>query len=753
MNAPDNQSPSSVLRIARLVIAIAATAGLPVGALAQSTPGSSSQWNVFPTAPLTDIPSTLPNSPTLIKSLGDAAEYVLRWEPPVNAKAWRRRRPEVERAFRKAIGLEKLPERTPLNVRVVARHDFGDYSVENVIFESRPGFPVTANLYRPKPPAKGKRPAILCPIGHYLTPGKTADDVQTRCIKLTQLGFVVLVYDAIGQGERMFPGNIHHDAGYALLPLGETIAGWMVWDSIRAIDYLLTLEDVDPQRIGVTGNSGGGLNTLFTAALDDRVRAAVVVGFTFEFNNWLKYAGAHCTCTHLPGMFRGMEWFEIAGLIAPRAVMMLQGENDGIFPISGARRAGHNTEVIYSLLRQPGRARFVELPGQPHAYSRPYRERMYGWMARWLLGNGHGEPFAEGDVQPLPELDARLLCDAEGSVMAKAPTVVDLTTERALQAIGKLRAGGSNEARQSVRRWVADLTAPPDSQPHFLAPNARGKTPVPGGSLEKISFASEDGQRIPGLLWLPGPATTPAQTIVIVDDRGKSAVAESGLVQPLMESGFAVLSVDVRGRGETLGRYGPRYDTNFRLVANQTLFGQPLAGRRAFDLTRALDCLSLRKEMRTNAVTVVGIGDDVLPVLLAAATDPRIQQVAVARYVHSFVSQMRARTPPARDKMAEAWNDPQLNGRVNCGDYEVDFGSVIPFALEHADVPDIAALLAPRRLLFCQARDNGAPDAELVRSRFRRVVESTGNNRTQYAADHSLDAAVLLDWLRIENKP
>ncbi|PYV37953.1 MAG: acetylxylan esterase, partial [Acidobacteria bacterium] len=84
------------------------------------------------------------------------------------------------------------------------------------------------------------------------------------------MGFVVLTYDAIGHGERLIQGNTHHEAGFALLPLGETIAGWMVWESMRAIDYLLTLPEVDPEHIGITGNSGGGLNTLFTSALDER---------------------------------------------------------------------------------------------------------------------------------------------------------------------------------------------------------------------------------------------------------------------------------------------------------------------------------------------------------------------------------------------------------------------------------------------------------------------------------------------------
>src|SRR5579863_329961 len=332
--------------------------------------GQDPRWIVAPDGEALEISDVLPASPALVKSLGDAAEYVLRWKPPVDAAGWTVRRTEVERAFRKAVGLENLPERTPLNARITATHDMGDYIIRNVIFESRPEFPVTSNLYLPKSPAEGKRAAILCPIGHYLPAGKRTADIQARCIKLARLGFVVLVYDAIGHGERMVPGNIHHEAGYALLPLGETIAGWMVWDSMRGIDYLLTLPQVDPQRIGVTGNSGGGLNTLFTAALDQRVRAAVIAGYTFEFNNWLKYAGTHCTCTQLPGLFRAMEWFEIAGLIAPRPLMMLQGDHDDIFPISGARRSGRNTQAVYALLGHADHARFVEVPGQPHSHNR-----------------------------------------------------------------------------------------------------------------------------------------------------------------------------------------------------------------------------------------------------------------------------------------------------------------------------------------------------------------------------------------------
>ena len=715
--------------------------------LLAQTPTQDGAWAVTPGGQVWDQDNIVPNAPALIKSLGDAAEYVLRWKVPGDAVAWQRRRPEVERAFRKAIGLEVLPERSPLHARTTARHDMGDYTIENVIFESRPGFLVTANLYRPKAAALGKRAAILCPIGHYLTDGKRAVDVQSRCIKLARMGFVVLTYDAIGQGERNISGNIHHEAGYALLPLGQTIAGWMVWDSMRGIDYLLTQPDVDPQRIGVTGNSGGGLNTLFTAALDDRVRAAVVVGFTFEFNNWLKYAGAHCTCTHLPGMFRGMEWFEIAGLIAPRALMMLHGDHDGIFPISGARRAGHATEAIYALTGHPGEARFTELAGQPHAYSRPYRETMYGWMAAHLLGEGSGEPIPEGDVHPLDEKDARLRCDPEGGIMSHSPTVVQLARQEAMDAIAKMPVSITDKNRTTYEEWTRTLTLAPHIPPCYLAPHAGKATPVPSGVLEKISFVSEDGEPILGLLWLPAQRTAPARTVIIADSRGKQAVAQSDLVRPLLESGMAVFAVDLRGRGETLGHMGPDWDTNFRLVANQIEFGQPLAGRRAFDLLRTVDYVSSRRDLASEGLAVVGLGDDALPALLAAVADTRIQSVVVSGYFHSFISQMRPMQSPGDDQ-GQGWNDAQLKGILRTSDYEIDLGSVIPSALLTVDVPDLVALVAPRKVLFCQARDNAAPDSEAFVARFRQVTEVVGGNWIRYAPTQSLDGQTLLGWFQ-----
>jgi cephalosporin-C deacetylase-like acetyl esterase len=709
---------------------------------AQTAPDA---WNVAPAPTLVDRVNVLPNAPALIHSLGLAANLAQRHSAPSDLREWENRRPAVEAAFRQALGLQRLPERSPLQARTVSQLDRGAITIEKIIFESRPGFPVTANLYRPSRSSTTRRPAVLSPIGHFLSAGKTAPDVQARCLGLAHKGFVVLTYDAIGQGERMVMGNVHHEAGYALLPLGETIAGWMVWDSMRAIDYLQSREDVDPARIGITGNSGGGLNSLFTAALDPRVQAATVVGFTLEFSDWIRYGGTHCTCTHLPGLLRDLEWFEIAGLIAPRPLLMIQGEHDTIFPIQGASRAAEATELVYRLSGYSNSVRFLGLSGQPHAYTRPFREPMYEWMIQHLGGGPPSAQPSDAPLEPWPERDPRLLCHPEGRLPATTPTVVDLAASTARRLVARFPDPQLPERRAAVRTWVEQLTAPTAHPPAHLAP--RTVRPASGNAPEKLTFLSEPGVEIPALLWRSSSFTGRSPVVVLIADRGKAWTAESGLVEALLSARFAVFACDLRGRGESLSRYGPRHDINFRLIASQVLAGQPLAGRRAFDVQRVVDFLQLRPDLDTDNLAVIGIGDDALPVLLAAATDPRLKRVAIHDFLHSFASAILARPPVPVSDMGHAWNDPQLDGRLRAQAHTVDLGSVVPSVLEVADVPDVVALLAPRPLLACGFRDVQDADIAPLAVRFRNALRSPTANTSEYSPETPLDAAQLLAWL------
>lgn len=169
------------------------------------------------------------------------------------------------------------------------------------------------------------------------------------------------------------------------------------------------------------------------------------------------------------------------------------------------------------------------------------------------------------------------------------------------------------------------------------------------------------------MLW---PLNSIAQTVIIASDLGKKSVAESELPGRLLAAGYSVVAIDLRGRGETLGYFGAHYDTNYRLAGNQILMGQPLAGRRAFDLMRAMDFLASRTDLASNSIALIGLGDDALPALLAAAVDRRVQRLVLAKFDHSVLFRMRTRTPPPPGQMGDAWNDPQLLGRIRrnrCG--------------------------------------------------------------------------------------
>ena len=717
---------------------------LPLLVTSVSPAQDDSRWDVV--ANINDLAdwNIQPNSPALAKAMGDAAEYVLRWKAPGNAEDWRVRRPHVERALKKALGLTTLPERTPLNVRTVSSDDRGDYIVDNIIYDSRQGFPVTGNLYRPKVKT-GPRPAILSPIGHLLYDGKRDTEVQARSIKLAKMGFIVLSYDAIGHGERMVSGNNHHEAGFALMPFGEHVTGWMVWDSMRAIDYLISRPDVDPTRIGVTGNSGGGLNTLYTAAVDPRVAVAVITGYTFEFNNWIKYGGAHGTCSYIPDLFHEMEWFEIAGLIAPRPLLMLNGEDDGIFPLSGARKAANNTAAIYSVLGHNDRVRFYPVPKQRHGYSRPYREQMYGWMARHLFSKTHPGPVAEGRIETLQEDDPRLLCDPEGKLLSVAPSVVDLARKRGEELVGRMPARLAAPARDTLLDWVRDITAPPYTEPHNLMARHVEASTGPG-QPEKVYFVSEVGQHIPSLLWKPPTATAIQRVIIVADGGGKGSVAESDWLGPLREEGNAILAVDTRGRGETLGHMGNRTN-NYQLVSISIMAGHPLAGRRAFDLTRAVDFVAHHDDLPLEDVTLMGRNGDTLPALLAAVADPRVKRVIAEGYVSSFVSQMISPDLTTHEEILRHWNQALMRrGKIEGEYYTLDLASIIPSALEYGDIPHIAQLLSERKLLFIDAQDRHADDTEALRRRF--IDSACDVPNTACRPNDAVTADHVLEWLK-----
>jgi dienelactone hydrolase len=268
---------------------------------------------------------------------------------------WQQKRPRLHQEFLDMLGLWPLPEKTPLQAKITGTLERGDVLIEKLHFQSRPGLYVTANLYRPKK-VTGKLPAVVYVCGHSdrgRDGNKTA--YQDHPWWFANNGFVCLTLDTLQLGE--LPG-IHHgtyrEGRWWWQALGYTPAGVECWNGVRAIDYLTGRPEVDPDRIGVTGRSGGGATTFWIAAADERVKVAVPVSGMSDLKCYVndKIINGHCDCMFLVNLY-GWEWTTIAALVAPRPLLFANSDEDRIFPMDGNRRVMERLRGLYKLYGKP----------------------------------------------------------------------------------------------------------------------------------------------------------------------------------------------------------------------------------------------------------------------------------------------------------------------------------------------------------------------------------------------------------------
>ena len=295
------------------------------------------------------------------------------------------------------------PAKTALNPRITGTLDRPGYRIEKLTFESRRRLYVTANLYVPSAP--GRHPAILAPLGHS-TNGKAWPSYQKLFSNLARKGYVVLAYDPFGQGERIeYPGSRpgesliegggtgeHEYAGRRLVLLGANFGLFRAWDGIRGIDYLVTRPEVDPERIGCCGQSGGGTLTQFLAALDSRIRAAVVsMGNTedlAEANVEPPGSADDAEQNIVPALARGIDRADLLYAFAPRPLLMgitLHDAGHTYSPeyVSGSMDLVDEYKRVYGILNAGDRVS-LQATTVRHGYVYEMRRATYGWFNRWL---------------------------------------------------------------------------------------------------------------------------------------------------------------------------------------------------------------------------------------------------------------------------------------------------------------------------------------------------------------------------------
>ena len=545
---------------------------------------------------------------------------------PADRGEWEARRAGLKATLQKALGLDPWPERTPLNARVTGSAERGYYRIENVVFESRPGFVVTANFFVPLG-VEGPFPAVVVVPGHAMAEGKNYTLYLTAQLGLVRHGFAVLAYDPIGQGERKRPGY-DHPLGYGSFLVGRSNEGYIVWDTIRAIDYLCTRPEVDAERIGLTGNSGGGENTFYTTPFDERIRAAASFCFTCSYEAWLREGGNHCVCNHMPGLSSAMEQFEIVGLNAPRPFLAGNAVADPIFPIRGTRETLARAGRIYGFHGAPEAARGIEGPGG-HGWSPQLREATYGWFAKWLQSRGDGGPMAEAAVLDVPKPDDPILqcIKPESAWPETARTMVQLNRAEAERLIAALPTRAEDLAHGLAKVLGPDPAA-------FVPVGAVTSTiQWEGCQVEPLTIETEPGLRVAATLVTPGNARA-GQAAVLVTDGDRRHEVMAGIGKDLLAHGIRLLVVNPRGVGE---RAAPEN----HLASDAVMIGRPLFAQMVWDVRQCVAWLGQR-----------GVGDIALCgenacglLAVCAAVGTPVRGVATGGLPSSFVVGLADRNP------------------------------------------------------------------------------------------------------------
>jgi dienelactone hydrolase len=319
---------------------------------------------------------------------------------------WSHRREATKAKLLSALGLDPLPDRTPLDPQVTSVLDREGFRVLTVIFKALPGFYLTANLYLPRD-QKEKRPAVLYVCGHANDPSGAKVKYQHHPVWLAGRGYVVLVVDPIQISEIE---AIHHGTyRYGLWhwqALGYTPMGLEVWCAMRSIDYLQSRPEVDPEKIAMTGRSGGGTMTWFTMAADERVKCGVTANATGTVATHVRHdtLRGHCDCAFFINHPR-IDYTDAAALCAPRPLLVQSGQKDWIYPPEGYRPLGEKARRIYELHGAADRFREQDVDAE-HKDLPVFRTEAYRWFGRWLLGREPEESVPE-TVEKIPDADLR----------------------------------------------------------------------------------------------------------------------------------------------------------------------------------------------------------------------------------------------------------------------------------------------------------------------------------------------------------
>lgn len=581
-----------------------------------------------------------------------------------------------------------LPDKTPLNARVTHVIDRGAYRIENIVFESRPMFLVTGNCYLPKGRA-GPLPAVLGVCGHSAN-GKAIEAYQSFAQGLARLGYVVLIIDPVGQGERLqyldglgksryaIGTGEHIQMGNQQTLVGEFLGTWMAWDGIRGLDYLLSRPEVDPKHIGVTGNSGGGTQTTWLCGLESRwtmaAPACFVTSFRRNLENELPADTEQCPPRALA---LGLDHADFLAALAPKPTIILAQEKD-YFDARGVEAAHARLAALYRYMEKPDATK-MHIGSDYHGYSQGNREAMYRFFGEATGGSGI---VAEPTLKIEEEKTLWAADDGQVGLMGSR-TVASFTKEKS-QLLARTRKPLSEDGLRQAISQV--LRLPTDRRPlDFRILRSVGNRNYPMKSYCVYAVDTEPGiqalvTRLLSDQLMSRPPRGAKRAVLYVSHRSMDMeLRTEPLIGSLIKSDpeAAFYACDLRGIGESqpnvcgTDQFTRPYGSDYFHAAHGLMLDRPTLGQRTFDLLRVIEWLG---EQGHSEVHLAGRGWGAIPALFAGVLSDGVSQITLKNCLSSFA------------EVAET------------EDYRWPYAVMLPGVLEKFDLPDCRSAVKSKRL-------------------------------------------------------
>jgi len=633
------------------------------------------------------------------------------WPGYESKEEWQRRAEDLREHIKVSCGLWPEPDRCPLNARIFGRIERDGYSIEKVFFESYPGFFVTGNLYRPLG-KEGPFPAIASPHGHW-GEGRLADkesgSVPGRCINFARQGYIIFSYDMVAYNDsKQLDPHRHWDPRghlWAVNPLAI-----QTWNSIRVVDFLLSLDEVDPERIGCTGASGGGTQTFMLTSIDPRVKVAAPV------NMISGHMQGGCVCENAPNLRVDAYNVEIGALAAPRPLILVCCTGDWTDETPWNEYPAIRS--IYSLFDAEERVSCVQVDAG-HNYNQKSREAVYAWFGRWFLGIEDAATLREKPFEVEDKEDLLVFADREvPDTGINWETLTDLLIEQAKEQLNDLRPTSPSELiefqklmRPALRHAIgAEKPSPEDIELQRWGRAKRSDYTIHQATLGR---KSKDEQFLV-TFYVPENVSDTNPATILVHPDGKEFFVDKGEAEPgelvteLLRKGHIVAAMDPFLCGE--------YHTPWKKTTrddNDQFFSVYNLTDHACRIQDILTLVSfLEGEYYVELVNLVGLEQAGVWCLLARGLAPEIRSVAVDA------------------------------GEIDLHKDETWLGDLfIPVIRRLGDIQTAVTLAAPARLLVGHA--DGVVDMEAIETLYRDISARPDLQLKRVA----LSTEDIVDWL------